>query len=121
MTWFYSQAKGIVKRDEDIVACGYSGNGECKNKPEKQHVHNKGPIPRGRYTIGKPYDTVEHGPYVLRLTPDDENTMHGRGGFLIHGDSRATPGMASEGCIILDRKTREAIFTSGDRDLEVTE
>lgn len=123
MTWFYSQSSGILRHEdeEETTARGYAGNGECKNRPEKQHIHNQGPIPRGQYQILKPRDSADCGPYVLPLRPHPENTMHGRGGFLIHGDSKAAPGTASEGCIILDRKTRTAIWESGDHDLDVTE
>lgn len=58
------------------------------------------------------------GPVVMRLTPVG-HTPHGRAGFLIHGESRANPGNASEGCIILGRTTRESISASHDADLEV--
>jgi hypothetical protein len=56
---------------------------------------------------------------VLPLNPDPENDMHGRGGFLIPGDSKSDPGNASKGCIILPRKYREQIWESGDRTLVV--
>jgi hypothetical protein len=70
-----------------------------------------GPIPVGLYQIGAPQDTPEHGPYVLRLIPDAGNTMWGRAGFLIHGDEVAHIGehLASRGCVILHRATREKI------------
>ena len=104
-----------------MESCGYSGHGECKNEPAQQHVHNEGPIPRGRYQIGTPVNTDTHGPFVLPLAPDMNNTMHGRSGFLIHGDSKANPGTASQGCIILARSVRERIAESLDNELEVTE
>ena len=62
---------------------------------------------------------MTHGPYVLPLTPDPENLMYGRDGFLIHGDSITNPGSASEGCIILPRSARTMIAASGDNRLEV--
>jgi hypothetical protein len=101
------------------VAIGYSGKGEGKNNPDMQDVHNVGPLPKGKYTICAPVDTVTHGPYVLRLDPDADNEMFGRAGFLIHGDSVVHPGTASEGCIILGRSIREKIWTGGDHNLEV--
>lgn len=100
---------------------GYSGKGIGKNNPAMDNVANVGPIPRGRYTIAELIEhTDAHGPYVLRLEPDPANDMHGRSGFLIHGDSEAHPGEASEGCIILPRPVREKIWTSGIRTLLVT-
>ena len=119
MTWRYEQATGRILQDGQRVAIGYSGAGDCKNDPSAQDVHNAGPLPRGLYEIGAPVDTMTHGPYVLRLTPDPANEMCGRAGFLIHGDSKVAPGTASEGCIILRRMVREKIWDSGDKQLEV--
>ena len=121
MTWFYSQRSGELKREAEVIACGYSGKGACKNSPDKQHLHNYGPIPRGRYTVLQPRNSADVGPYALQLRPHPENRMHGRGAFMLHGDSKANPGTASEGCIILPRKIREQIWGSGDHELEVTE
>jgi len=79
-----------------------------------------GPIPQGKYTIsGPPFDTTTHGPYIMRLIPDPANEMHGRSGFLLHGDSIIHPGMASLGCVIMPRTIREAVWASGDRTLTV--
>jgi hypothetical protein len=55
----------------------------------------------------------------MRLTPAPENTMFGRDGFLMHGDSIEHPGCASEGCIIVGRAVREAVSESDDKSLEV--
>jgi hypothetical protein len=121
VTWFYSQRTGILRHNEEVVACGYSGKGECKNDPLAEAKHNLGPIPRGNYQMGPPRDTDSHGPFVIPLRASMENRMYGRGGFLIHGDSRNLPGQASEGCIIADRPTRERMWASGDRDLDVIE
>lgn len=117
--WTWEQGTGRLLRDGDQVAVGYSGAGEGKNNPDMQSVHNVGPVPVGRYSIGGPHDTMTHGPYVLPLNPDPANEMFGRSGFLIHGDSVVHPGTASEGCIILGRSTRTEVWESGDRDLEV--
>lgn len=102
------------------IGAGYSGQPECKNDPSAVDQHNKGPIPPGLYRIGEPHDTETHGPFVLALTPDPSNEMHGRSGFLIHGDSVSHPGTASHGCIILPRAVRETVHRLGDKDLEVT-
>jgi hypothetical protein len=56
-----------------------------------------------------------------KIPPDSANTMFGRSGFLIHGDSIARPGFASRGCIIAGRLIREAIAASGDAGLTVIE
>ena len=119
MTWRYEQSTGRMLHDDERVAIGYSGAGDCKNDPSAQDVHNAGPIPRGTYTIGAPVDTVTHGPYVLSLTPDPANEMCGRSGFLCHGDSVVHPGTASQGCIIMPRLVREQIWNSNDLTLEV--
>jgi hypothetical protein len=118
--WTYAQRSGdLFAADGELVATGYAGAGEHKNRPESEIVRNKGPLPRGRYTMQSPRSTQTNGPYVIRLVPDPGNVMHGRTGFLIHGDSRATPGAASEGCIVLPRLIREHLWHSGDHLLKV--
>ena|ERR1035437_5329862 len=109
----------MIGADGKRLAYGYSGAGAGKNNPAMQKVYDVGPIPRGKYLIDVPVDTVTHGPYVLRLEPDDRNVMFGRAGFLIHGDSVVNPGSASEGCIIMPRFARERIWESLDHELEV--
>ncbi|MGC2473676.1 MAG: tlde1 domain-containing protein [Candidatus Sulfotelmatobacter sp.] len=118
--WTYSQKTGDLEQDGTHVATGYSGAGEGKNNPEKQSVPNVGPIPQGDWTVtGPPANTSEHGPYVLRLNPVAGTETFSRSGFLMHGDSKAHPGCASEGCVILPRTVREQVWTSGDHDLKV--
>lgn len=117
--WIYEQATGRLLHDDKLVAIGYSGAGDGKNNPAMQDVQRVGPIPKGKYTISPPHDTPSHGPYVLSLTPAPENEMHDRNGFLIHGDSIAKPGTASQGCIIMPRAAREEIWNSGDTILRV--
>jgi hypothetical protein len=118
--WTYAQQSGELEQDGRPVATGYSGANEGKNNPELENVRNVGPIPCGRWTItGPPLDTHDHGPCVLRLEPAAETQTHARAGFLIHGDSKANPGTASHGCIILPRSIREQVWESGDRELLV--
>lgn len=126
--WTYEQASGKFSQDGVYLVTGYSGwddgdnisePGEGKNNPDMQAVKNIGPIPVGQYTIGPAYDTATHGPIVMRLTPKQGTETFGRSGFLIHGDSLRAPGTASHGCIILPRKIREQVASSGDTDLEV--
>lgn len=117
--WTYGQLTGSLRGAIiGIIAHGYAGAGAGKNNPDMDDVPNTGPLPRGDYTIGRPYDS-SHSPYTLRLTPHPKNVMHGRAGFLIHGDSVKNPGTASQGCIILPRAIRQKIFESGDHDLRV--
>lgn len=118
--WTYSQSAGSIKENNgEPCGLGYSGKGEHKNIPSAQDIKMCGPIPRGIYRINAPQNTEAHGPFVLPLTPDPGNTMFGRSGFLIHGDSIAHPGGASEGCIILPKLVREMIWSSGDWGLLV--
>jgi hypothetical protein len=117
--WTYKQSTGELLRDENLIATGYSGFGEGKNNSSLQHVQGVGPIPIGMYVIGKPYDTVDHGPHVLRLIPLLPSQTFGRSGFLMHGDSKEHPGTASHGCIIMPRAIREQVAASGDHDLKV--
>jgi hypothetical protein len=120
MPWTYEQSTGkLLDPDGNVVGIGYSGAGDSKNQPDAQNLADKGPIPCGEYTIGKPVDTVTHGPYVMPLTPAKSNTMFGRSGFLCHGDSVISPGTASEGCIIQSRDVRNQLGASKDRKLVV--
>ena len=119
-TWTYAQKTGELQQDGHHVSTGYSGAKEGKNNPAMENVPNVGPIPRGDWTIsGPPVDSKDHGPYVLKLNPAPSTETHGRSGFLMHGDSKAHPGSASHGCVILPRAVREEVWQSGDRDLEV--
>lgn len=117
--WIYIQLTGELLRDWEHVGFGYAGKGTGKNNPAMQSVHNVGPLPCGLYAIGDPVDTVTHGPFVLLLTPHEDNQMFGRSAFLIHGDSMVSLGNASEGCIIQNRLTRVHIAESGDKLLRV--
>lgn len=96
---------------------GYSGHADGMDNPSLQDVKSVGPIPRGLWTIGPKYDTHDHGPVVMRLTPDKTTNVFGRDGFLIHGNS--AKGDASRGCIILSRRIREQIAGGVDKRLEV--
>lgn len=120
--WTYSQALGeLFGPNGELVATGYSGHGEGVNNPALQAVHDVGPIPQGRYGINAPREVPGRGPYVLPLMPFATTDTFGRSGFLCHGDSIEHPGakLASHGCVILGRAAREAIWQSGDHELEV--
>ncbi|MDW6002752.1 tlde1 domain-containing protein [Vibrio mangrovi] len=122
MAWVYHLRSHYLSRNGLKISEAYSGNGIGKNNPEMQNVKSKGPIPRGRYTIvGTPFKHPHTGIYTLRLRPDDGNQMFGRSGFMIHGDSQAHPGQASEGCIVAPFWARQRIWLSNERQIEVVE
>jgi RHS repeat-associated protein len=112
-----------------VIGTGYSGKGDGLNNPSMENVPGSkaspvaGPLPEGKYTIGKQQDNVTGSGTKLagseRLTPQGGSDMHGRGGFLIHGDNARQNNSASEGCIVTSRATRDAIGASGDRTLDV--
>ena len=127
--YFTTQQK-MYKFDDQgnytLVGAGYSGKGEGLNNPFQQAMPgapgkaDAGPIPSGNYTVGTMFDNKgKTGPGSMRLTPDAGNDMHGRSGFLIHGDNSKHNFSASEGCIILPRGARDAISSSGITRLEV--
>jgi hypothetical protein len=118
--WVYAQKSGCLWHDGKQVATGYSGRDEGKNDPAMQAVANIGPIPQGNWAIiGPPFNSRDHGPYVLRLQPAPGMNTFGRSGFLMHGDSIESPGCASKGCVILPRAIREEVWNSGDTALDV--
>jgi hypothetical protein len=129
--WVWDQSDGSLWREAKptrgrlLISKGYSGKGRGKNNPALEGVPGIGPIPAGHYKIGKPYDSKNVGRFTLPLDAvdsrpgDDIHQPTGRSAFRIHGDSIKAPGTASKGCIILPRNIREAIWTSGDRDLLV--
>ena len=126
--WVFEQRSGQLLHDGVVVGRGYSGlddgdgvpePGEGKNDPATQDQRSVGPIPRGRWTIGPAFFHETKGPLVMRLIPAPTTQTFGRSGFLVHGDSRLTPGTASLGCIVLPHDVREQIAESVDRDLEV--
>jgi Protein of unknown function (DUF2778) len=119
MVWRYEQSTGRLYHDATFIELGYSGKGAGKNNPSKEGVSNIGPIPRGTYRIGAPFTHRHAGGNVLRLTPINGTHTYGRDGFLIHGDSIAQPGAASNGCIIERSTVRTQIWNSGDHTLEV--
>lgn len=117
--FIYSQSTGYWWDDKgELLGQGYSGHSIGKNSPRHQSTQSVGPIPRGLWVIGDPYDSKNVGPFALPLTPSGHDAF-GRTSFLIHGDSIKEPGTASRGCIILSRKIRELINKQNDRILKV--
>ena len=116
--WTYSQGTGnLLDPSGKLVATGYSGHGHGKNNCDLQNVPNVGPIPRGYWILGKPYDSKKVGPYAIPLKPVLETETFGRSAFLVHGDNGQ--GTASEGCIIFPRRVRHMMIDSGDKVLKV--
>ena len=108
-TFIYFQHSGIMLDDNgQQVAIGWSGNGEGKNNPAMQDVHNVGPLPQGMYKVGDWQPTHPRlGPWVAALTQVAGQTF-GRSAFYIHGPSTdpAKFGQESEGCIVVPRSMR---------------
>jgi hypothetical protein len=122
VTWQWGASEGVLYHDGARIGKGYSGQPPFVNKPDAEQQKDKGPIPRGRWTIvGRPYDSALLGPFVMALEPKCGTDTFGRSAFRIHGDSKSNPGMASHGCIVLDRGLRQTIWDSSDRDILVIE
>lgn len=120
MSWTYHIALGEMESPTGEIFKGYSGAaGISQNNPAYCSAENVGPIPQGFWAMGTPYPDPHKGPDVIPLHPDFSTNTHKRSGFLIHGDSIAHPGHASEGCIILDRAARTALIKSADKLLVV--
>jgi hypothetical protein len=128
LTWYYDQATGDLWWDDpkteefDPVykGTGFSGKkGKHRDNPRSQHKKSKGPIPKGKYTIGKRRKAKSNGKKLdnLPLSPASGNDMGGRSGFLIHGGSEN--GDPSEGCVILSKDLRDRIEKSGDSEFVV--
>lgn len=119
--WTFNSRSGLFSHDGEAIANGYSGYGYGRNNPEMECIADVGPIPRGKWHITLPaFDHPHLGPTVMLLSPEYGTDTHRRFGFLIHGDSKSHPGLASHGCIILDKMTRDRISASRDSELEVT-
>lgn len=128
--WIYHQQTGFLILDGQVVyRHGYSGLGHGRNNPAAESIYGVGPIPRGWYKIGKPYDDSSRhdptskklthhglGPHVMELLPDGHHA-HGRTLFRIHGDNKNHN--ASHGCIILPPDTRQRISRSSHHKILV--
>lgn len=105
----FEQATGKFSNGGELLAIGYAGHGAGKNNPEAQELSNIGPIPAGRWKIGKPFDHPHLGPLTLPLVALEGTQTFGRMLFRIHGDNPEHIGASSDGCIILPRDVREQI------------
>jgi lipoprotein-anchoring transpeptidase ErfK/SrfK len=110
----YSQSTGVLcyapsGENPRILARGYSGHPPYVNDAAAQARKAAGPIPRGRYRVGHPFDHVRLGRVVFYLDPHPANEMFGRSGFFIHGDNRYGNRTASHGCIVVNRAARDEV------------
>ncbi|HZP33955.1 MAG TPA: tlde1 domain-containing protein [Candidatus Acidoferrales bacterium] len=121
--WVFEQISGRLSRNNATLCFGYSGHGDGVNNPALEDVADIGPIPRGVYTMTAVEESPNTGPFSIVLVPDPCNQMFGRSNFRIHGDEVTHPGehLASEGCIVCDRSSREVLWRSGDRSLQVVD
>lgn len=115
--------KGLLTENNNPLVDGdkvYSGFGSFHNRPECEMLQARGPLPRGKYRIGKAYQHDHLGPMVMNLEPLPGTQMFGRSAMRIHGDNRTPdPWDGSHGCVIASRALREHIDKSQDRILEV--
>jgi hypothetical protein len=127
MPWTFQQSTGKLTRpDGTLAATGYAGgnigdawDAKWVNNPNAQCVHNCGPLPRGTYYMQDPIEHSRVGAYAIPLKPDPANDMCKRGDFYCHGDLIADPGHGSEGCIVMPRPVREAMWKSDDHTVSV--
>ena len=119
MTWVYDVKTHTFTRNGEKYTAEYAGANGYKNDSSQECVRGKGPLPRGTYTIGSPYNSPHTGKYTLNLIPNLSNAMCGRSAFRIHGASMRHPLDSSEGCIIATISVRKSIWASGDRELKV--
>lgn len=106
MKWIYEQATGRLSRNGKLISVGYAGAPGYINDTASESIRNKGPIPRGLWRMTQVY--AKHprlGPAAISLVPVGHTAL-GRSDFLIHADSIAKPGAASQGCIILPYAVR---------------
>lgn len=128
LDWVYVQPTGeFYQIDNDgnripgTGGRGYSGAPGFTDDPNSENLPNRGPIPKGNYTIKPPINSPNTGPNALPLTPNPGTNTHGRNNFQIHGDNKQGNRSASQGCIILDPSIRNQIINSGDNKLRVVQ
>lgn len=114
----YEQSTGRPFRSGRLIGVGYSGAENHKNDPDAQSLHDRGPIPHGKWTVSQAYAHPTKGPIAMTLTPIRHGAL-GRSDFMIHGDSASHPGHASNGCIVLDGRIRREVASCGVHVLEV--
>lgn len=118
--WRYIQTTGELYDPEGVIqGIGYSGAAFGLDNPAAEAVPDVGPIPCGLYEIGPAFTHPVCGPVCMRLTPSLGTDTHGRGGFMMHGDTASQNHSASHGCIVMSLPVRLAVNASDVRTLVV--
>ncbi|MDR1228524.1 MAG: DUF2778 domain-containing protein [Azoarcus sp.] len=107
---------GVTYNDVYSDAPGY------QNDPGYETTRNAGPIPRGMWRMSGWQTRSNNGRLrdVIVLEPMSGTNVHGRDGFLIHGDNGNGDRSASNGCIIINgADNRLRIWRSGVRLIRV--
>jgi hypothetical protein len=119
MQFKYEQSTGrLYGQKMNYLATGYSGHGDGLNNTQMEGVKMVGPIPRGEYKIGLPYNSAKCGKFCLPLTPVGHDALK-RTALLAHGDNKNKNKTASNGCIILPYAIRVILSQSPDSTLLV--
>ena len=126
LEWVYSQSGGTIEqqvggktapRHERFRICRKWQRSQQSVDPRSAFCW---PFAAGRlYYWTTIQSSKRTGPRRHESDPSAGNIMYGRNKFLIHGDNSCMCQSASDGCIILNRKTRRMIGNSGDNDLRV--
>lgn len=120
--YLYEQSTGalfeVISGDLVLLDVGYSGAGADRDKPDRQHVIAKGPIPRGLWLLGGAVDHPRLGPIAIPLEPLASEEPQ-RSGFFIHGDNSRGDKSASRGCPIFGRNIRTRLARAGAATLTV--
>lgn len=127
MSWIFKQSTGQIFDPNNVqVDLAWSGYGEYRNRPEFQDKKHIGPLPRGKYIIGKAFHHPKLGKLTMVLTPFPENEMYGRSEMCVHGYSKDNPKtqvnetlLSSHGCVVTEYEIRKMIDESDDKILEV--
>ena len=96
-----------------MLALGYSGEGLARNTPANEGMILRGPIPRGKYLIGRPFRF--RGQPIMRLRPVVPTRRIQR--YYLHA------GPNSKGCINVPAEKLAPIariVENGERELQVT-
>lgn len=117
--WTYKQSTGELFNDGKLIDKGYSGVLTNKNNPDREQVRGMGPIPSGKWRIGR--HTSSKGPLTITLFHVSGNAYRrDMSTFRMHGERvHEVPGFASAGCIIMGHVTRLLVSKDIGATLEV--
>lgn len=122
--WVFERKNGLLSQYGQVGLDFpvWAGNGQGKNNPAAEQLHDVGPLPAGFYVAGPPEDNHKTGLYSLSLTPYPKNQMFNRSGFYFHGSvaiSNPLFGQESDGCIVGSYTDRQFFWNSGDHLIKV--